>query len=129
MSTIPQHVRDKDELVYRVKAAMTAVAPEDLSIDELRGVAAIVEPAVDRTPTNPGGGEELRSHYVWLLRRMLGDITPDDLATQTMAELVTLLMPDHSRIIGGVAPGKGSSTRPRDAAILQLVPRSGDGGA
>lgn len=115
-----------DELVYRVKAAMTTVAPEDLSIDELRAVAAIVEPAVDRGAG--AGGEELRSHYVWLLRRMLGNIRPEDLATTTVVSLVALLMPDHSRIVRG-APGKGRSKRPRDAAILQLIPGSGDGGA
>jgi hypothetical protein len=74
------------------------------------------------TPDDPGDGEELRAHYIWLLRRMLGNITPDDLATSTMVSLVDLLMPEHSRIVGDT-PGKGRSRRSRGAAILTLTPR------
>lgn len=68
------------------------------------------------------GGEELRAHYLWLLRRMLGNITPEDLGTSTVISLVALLIPEHSQVVGGV-PDPGSN-RPRDAAILRLIPHS-----
>jgi hypothetical protein len=77
---------------------------------------------------NPVDGKGLRAHHLWLLRRMLGNITLEDLATATVVSLVALLMPDHSRIVGGGDPDHGPK-RSRDAAILRLVPRSsGDGG-
>lgn len=70
-----------------------------------------------------GGGEELRSHYLWLLDRMLGNIRPEDLSTPTVVSLVALLMPDHSRIVGGGLPDPRSE-RPRNGVVLRLIPRS-----
>lgn len=70
-----------------------------------------------------GGGEDLRDHYLWLLRRMLGNIRLEGLSTSTLVSLVALLMPDHSRIVGDGNPDKGRN-RPRDGVVLQLIPRS-----
>lgn len=68
-----------------------------------------------------GGGEELRDHYVWLIRTMLSNLAPDDLSTSTLVSLVALLMPEHSRAIGG-EPGRGRR-KPR-GTVIPLIPRS-----
>jgi hypothetical protein len=44
-----------DTLVSRVKHAMTAVGPEDLTIEELWAIVAVLEPAVGRVPVDVVG--------------------------------------------------------------------------
>jgi hypothetical protein len=44
-----------DALVRRVNRAMTAVAPEDLTTEELQVIVGILEAAVDREPVDVVG--------------------------------------------------------------------------
>jgi hypothetical protein len=41
-----------DTLVRRVKDAMTVVGPEDLTIEELWAIVAVLEPAIGRQPAD-----------------------------------------------------------------------------
>ena len=102
---------------------MAAAAPEDLTSDELRAVAATVEAAAARFAANASVSvsEASRAHYVWLLRNMLANLAPDDMTTQTLVSLVSC-SGHPQRVVGG-APRKGNPRRARDAVLLSLVPR------
>ncbi|HUE33912.1 MAG TPA: hypothetical protein VMQ38_13750 [Mycobacterium sp.] len=51
-------------LIYRVKTAMTAMPPEDLTADELHEILTVLEVAVDRS--HP---PDLIGNVVWLAGR------------------------------------------------------------
>lgn len=53
------------------------------------------------------GGDELRAHYIWLLKRLLTDLKPEDLSTRAIVSLVAILIPDHSRLLARVMVGRG----------------------
>jgi hypothetical protein len=64
-----------------------------------------------------GGGEELREHYIWVLKQVMGHIKPEDLSTATLVSMLAVLIPEHSRFIGGGNPAV------REATVLRLLPR------
>jgi len=46
--TGPTLAAERDDLLYRVKAAMAATPPEGLTTGELRVIVAVIEAAIDR---------------------------------------------------------------------------------
>lgn len=64
-----------------------------------------------------GGGEELREHYLWVLKSLMTNMAPEDLSTDTLVSIVAVLIPEHSRFLAGQPPtGRRPSGR-----VLHLV--------
>jgi hypothetical protein len=53
----------KDALLGRLKAAMGALAPADLTVQELKAMAAVVESALDRIGQQTGSFDEIVSAW------------------------------------------------------------------
>jgi hypothetical protein len=67
-------------------------------------------------------GADVREHYLWVLRKMFDEVTPDDLSTSALISLTAVIIPEHARVLAGRSPGGGH----RDARVLQLLrPTSG----
>lgn len=62
-----------------------------------------------------GKDEEIRAHYLWLVKEMMARIAPEDLSTSALVSTVVAWMPTHTRLLLG-KPREGDS-----ATILQLV--------
>ncbi len=58
-----------------------------------------VEQAVWASLTDSGGGEDLRSHYLWTLDGVMGNLHPEDLSTSALVALLAVLIPEHARIL------------------------------
>lgn len=63
-----------------------------------------------------GNDEEIRAHYLWLVKEMMTRMTPEDLSTSALVATVVAWTPDHSRFELGGSPRDSDS-----AVILQLV--------
>jgi hypothetical protein len=63
------------------------------------------------------GEEDVRDHYLWQVRQVLGDMTPDDLSTEALVSLLAVLIPEHSRVLTSRRP-VGGETRGR---LLHLI--------
>lgn len=61
------------------------------------------------------GGEDLRSHYLWVVKALMTRMTPEDLSTESLVSLVAILVPEHARFIEGKSP----TARP--AKVLSIV--------
>jgi hypothetical protein len=60
--------------------------------------------------------EDVRDHYVWLLKRLLTNLKPRDLSTESIVSLVAILIPEHSRLLASPEPGAGDG-----GVVLNLV--------
>lgn len=63
-----------------------------------------------------GNDEDMREHYIWLVKQMMAKMAPEDLSTSALVATVVAWTPDHSRVIIGKPVGGDSAT------VLQLVP-------
>lgn len=78
---------------------------------------------------NLRGGDDVREHYIWLLRHVLSDMTPEDLTNSTLVSLLAVLAPEHSRVladrrIGGIVDSGAPGGSGADATLLRLVRES-----
>jgi hypothetical protein len=64
------------------------------------------------------GEEDVRDHYLWQIRQVLGDLTPEDLSDEALVSLLAVLAPEHSRVLAARRPGSG---KPR-GRLLHLIP-------
>lgn len=63
-----------------------------------------------------GGGDDMRDHWIWQLKHVLTDLTPEYLSTATLVSVLAILIPDHSRFLAGRLPvDRGPGT------ILRLI--------
>lgn len=66
-----------------------------------------------------GGGEDLRHHYLWLVKSVMTNMAPEDLSTDTLVSIAAVLIPEHSRFLAGRQPPTGG--RPPGGKVLHLV--------
>jgi hypothetical protein len=64
-----------------------------------------------------GDETEIRHHFLWVVKKMMADMVPEDLTTAELVTTIVAWTPAHSRIISGRTGGEPT------AAVLQLVPR------
>ena len=67
-----------------------------------------------------GNDEDVRPHAIWALKQVISDVVPEQLSTTAIVSLLSILIPEHSRILSGQGPP--AVGRPRTA--LRLIGRS-----
>jgi hypothetical protein len=72
---------------------------------------------------NIGGEDELRAHYLWLLKQVMMNLTFEDVPTSTLVSMLSILIPEHSRVlVGRAVPGGKQTVRPRFMHLIHNVP-------
>lgn len=57
-----------------------------------------------------GNDEDVRGHYLWQVKQLMHALAPEDLSTPELVSLVAVLIPAHSRLLGGQPTGRDSAT-------------------